>query len=343
MGYLVVGNPTAQSGKAASAIERAVRGLRERGVDADSLATEPEGRTIDLVTRAVRERRPEVVVYLGGDGTFNEVARGLLAADEPVPLGMLPMGTANNQGRSLGVTPGPRAIETNLDIIMAGHVVELDAGRCEALGSDGEVLEEIVFFDSIGWGMQSEILAKRNRDRAQVSKIPILKEIYRDQAVYAGATLDRFVASFVEPTKFTAEVVSGGDRHRYEGLTDLIISGTTVYAGEWITDRFAEPDDGLFELVPMQGRRDWASKVVRDLRVLPLFQEDLDRMGIEHAKGYSAADFVLTFERPRRENIASQVDGEEWRSGARFRITVLPNALPVIAPADFEPPWRFDR
>ncbi len=343
--HLLVGNPTAQSGKAAGYLERALAGLRERGVDARLLPTEPAGRTVGLVTRAVEAERPDVVIYLGGDGTFNEVARGLLAArgGATPPLGMLPMGTANNQGRSLGVRPGPGAIEENLDVILAGHLVHLDVGRCEALDEAGATRAEVLFFDSAGWGMQPEILAQRNRDRAEVAKIPVLREIYRDQAVYAGAALERFVASFVEPTKFSAEVTSAGETRRWEGLTDLVISGTPIYAGEWVVDRFAESDDGKFELVPMQGRRDWASKALRDLRVLPLFQEDLDVIGVTHAEGYSAADFDLRLSRPEREGIASQIDGEEWLAGERFRVTVLANHLPVIAPEGFVPPWRFDR
>ncbi|MBX3269916.1 MAG: hypothetical protein KF729_06625 [Sandaracinaceae bacterium] len=341
--YLLVGNPTAQSGKAAGYLERALAGLASRGVEARLLPTEPAGRTVGLVTRAVDAERPDVVVYLGGDGTFNEVARGLLAATHRAPLGMLPMGTANNQGRSLGVRPGPAAIEENLDVVLAGHVVNLDVGHCEALDERGAVRAEIQFFDSAGWGMQPEILAQRNRDRADVAQIPILRELYRDQAVYAGAALERFVASFVEPMKFTAEVTSGETTRRWEGLTDLIVSGTPIYAGEWVVDRFAESDDGKFELVPMQGRRDWASKALRDLRVLPLFQEDLDVIGVTHATGYSASDFRIRLSREGRAAIASQIDGEEWVAGEDFRVTVLANRLPVIAPRDFVPPWRFDR
>ena len=63
----------------------------------------------------------------------------------------------------------------------------------------------------------------------------------------------RVEPSFVEPTKFDAEILCDGQLHRYEGLTDVIIGGTAVYAGAWIMDRASEPDDGKFELVPMQG------------------------------------------------------------------------------------------
>ena len=31
---------------------------------------------------------------------------------------------------------------------------------------------------------------------------------------------------------------------------------------------------------------------------------------------------------------------EEWAPGQHYRVTVIPNALPVITPAGFVPPWR---
>jgi diacylglycerol kinase family enzyme len=341
--HLVVGNPSAQSGAAKAHLERAISGLTRRGARAELLATEPHGRTVGLVERAIRDRDPRVVVYLGGDGTFNEVARGILASGRRVPLGMLPMGTANDQGRSLGVRPGPDALEDNLDIILAGHVVELDAGRAEALDVYGALVREALFFDCIGWGIAPEILAQRNRDRVEVQEVPILREVYRDQAVYAGALLERFVASFVEPSKFAAQVVCDGRVIEYSGLTDVIVSATAIYAGEWVLDRFSEPDDGLFELVPMQGRRDWASKALRDLAILPLFQQDLDVIGATHSEGLKGARFELTFLHEGGRALASQLDGEEWVPGNRFRVTVMKNALPVITPAGFVPPWRFDR
>jgi diacylglycerol kinase family enzyme len=113
---LLVGNPTAQSGKARAGIDRALAGLASRGVRAMPLPTEPAGRTVGLVQAAITRERPDLVVAFGGDGTFNEVARGILAeagADGPAPpvrspttMGMLAMGTANDQARSFGMRPG---------------------------------------------------------------------------------------------------------------------------------------------------------------------------------------------------------------------------------------------
>lgn len=50
----------------------------------------------------------ELVVVAGGDGTFRNVARRVIGRH--VALTMLPMGTANNIGRSLGITAEPAAL-----------------------------------------------------------------------------------------------------------------------------------------------------------------------------------------------------------------------------------------
>ncbi len=339
--YLVVGNPTARSGRAEGYLARAVEGLRRRGQRAELLSTQPAGGTVSAVREAIERLAPDVVVCLGGDGTFNEVARGILASPSRPPLGLLPMGTANDQGRSLGVCPGPAAIEENLDIVMAGHLRELDAGECELVADSGEVTARTLFFDSIGWGMQPEILARRNEARARARRIPVLRELTHGRAVFVGATIERFLASLREPRAMGAVVVSGERTVEYRGLTDLIVSNTAVHAGDWVLDRFSEPDDGLFELVPMRGGLDWASKAVRDYAKLPLFQEDLDKLGITHSQGLTGASFDVRL--TGREAIPSQIDGDEWLPGNHFRVTVHEHALPVITPAGFRPPWRFNR
>jgi diacylglycerol kinase family enzyme len=339
---LLVGNPTAQSGKAQVRIDKALRAMARRGMDPELLPTEPAGATVQAVARRLdRDDMPAVlqVVYLGGDGTFREVASGILTAKVPRPLGMLPSGTANNQGKSFGIRAAASALEENLDTIQAGFIKHLDVGRIERLGADDSVLEWTWFFDSAGFGMQSEVLVQRNRDRGIVGTIPLLREFYRDQAVYAGAMLSRLIAGYLEPTRFAAEVTTDGTTWHFEDLTDLIVSGTPVYAGEWVLDRESLPDDGLFELVPMQGRRDMASKALLDLKALPIWREHVEALGLRHTKGYSGSHFDIHLLRPERALVAAQLDGEEWGVGDRYRIDVLPRLLPIIVPAGWVPTW----
>jgi len=298
------------------------------------------GMTIPRVCQAIDERPPRAALALGGDGTFAEVARGILLANERVPLGMLPAGTANDQGQSFGLTSGRAGLRRNVEVILAGHLTQLDVGRVSALGPDGKVRHHQPFFDSVGWGMQPEVLEVRNRDRTMIGQIPVVRDLYRDQAIYAGAVLNRYLASWVEPTKFVAEVTVDGQQQRFQDVTDIVVKGTAVYAGSWILDRDAEPDDGRFELVMIQGRRDWFVHALKDLAAVSLLHDNLKTLGITTTDSLPGAQFELRLHRPARRQIACQVDGEEWRAGNHFRVEVLPGALPLITPAGWTPPWR---
>jgi diacylglycerol kinase family enzyme len=338
--YLLVANPTAQSGQAEARIARAVRRIEARGHSLRLLPTEPGDRTVTLVKEAIDGDSFDGVIYLGGDGTFAQVAKGILAAAQPLPLGMLPSGTANDQGRSFGISSHEDDLDRNLEILDAGHLTHLDVGRVGRVGADGRIdaLEQV--FHSVGWGIQPEILSERNRDRKWVEQIPLVRDLYRDQAVYAGAAVKRTLASWVEPTKFDVQIIADGEGHSCEGLTDLVINATPVYGGAWVLDRDAEPDDGRFEVVPIAGRRDWAGRAIRDLAQSPIDQDEIASLVVPRVQGFSATEVELQFRRPQRTEIASQVDGEQWVCGHHFRLTVLARALPIITPKGFEPPWR---
>src|SRR5437016_4342542 len=102
---VLVANPTAQSGKAADWIRRARALLDKASVAHRFVATEPDGATVERVRDAIDREGARVVIYMGGDGTFAEVAKGILGSTHPreIAMGMLPTGTANDQGKSFGL------------------------------------------------------------------------------------------------------------------------------------------------------------------------------------------------------------------------------------------------
>ncbi len=343
---LLVGNPTARSGRAQGLIDRAAVGLRARGYAVDLQPTAPGGATVGRVTAAVDALAPTVVVALGGDGTFAEVARGLMAARARVPLGLVPAGTANDTAHSLGLvdrrsaSSASDALEPALDVVAAGAITRLDAGRVTALDAGGASRGEVLFFDSVGWGMHPDVLVSRNRDRDVVGQIPLLREVWRDEAVYAGALFGNWAASWVEPTKLDATVVVDGRAVRFEQLTDVIIKATAIYGGRWVLAPDSRPDDGRFELVPILGRRDMFAKLVGELAALAPLRQDLEALGVVGGTVIPGATFDLTLSRPGRPDVTCQVDGDPWLSGARYRVDVLRGAVDVLTPADFVPPWR---
>lgn len=324
--HLLVGNPTAQSGKNQERIDRALALLEAAGIDARLLPTLPHGGTVKAVKDALDDAAIKVVIAMGGDGTFREVGAGLYqsAARERVALGMLPTGTANDQGKSFGLEATADALERNVDVIRAGFETKLDVGVYTAGGTTD------YFFDSCGWGLSARVLAQRNKDRALVEQLGPLKELYRDHAVYAGAFLKTFLESYVVNDKLRIEAVLDGKPVVIDGVTDLIVKNTRVYAGAWVLAEDAQHDDGVFEIVPFQGKRDWASKAIIDLNGNPLTEQMLNEVGIEHSPMYRASSMDLTIIDPPNVPLAAQVDGEEWPANPRVKIDVARQGLRLI-------------
>jgi diacylglycerol kinase family enzyme len=324
--HLLVGNATAQSGKNQGRIDRARAYLERASVPCDFLPTEPLGKTTAAVARAIESNAYQCVIAMGGDGTFREVAAGILDSSrkDDVALGMLPTGTANDQGRSFGLDAGDASLERNLEVILAAKETRLDAGRLD---------EHIWFFDSVGWGLSARVLRERNAEREVVAHVPLLRDVYRDQLVYASSLLRVFLDSYVVPDKFDVEVTADGKTFQLEGLSDLVVKGTRVYGGAWVFDRKAVHDDGLFEIVPFHGKRDWASKAIVDLDANPISEEMLAAVGIEHSKVMSASRIVLDFRRWEGGAVwAAQIDGEELAATERVSIEVVQKALRLIVP-----------
>ena len=331
--HLLVGNPTAQSGRNQERIDRALALLEGAGITAELLATLPEGKTIEAVRAALEAGPYRVVIAMGGDGTFREVAAGLYTSErrEEVALGMLPTGTANDQGKSFGLQADEGALARNVDVISAAHETRLDVGIYRAGGASAA---PDYFFDSCGWGLSARVLAQRNKDRALVETLGPLKELYRDHAVYAGAFLKKFLESYVIEDRLRVVATLDGKRVELAGLSDLIVKNTRVYAGAWVFDETSRHDDGIFELVPFVGKNDWVSKAIRDLEFVPLNEDLLEELGLEHSKTLRASTMDLEiFEPEGGAPLATQLDGEEWPASRQVRIEVARQGIRLIIPA----------
>lgn len=135
MRTLVIVNPHSRSGATA----RRWRRLEPRLLAALPSAEVEHTRARRDAERIAREgvrAGIERVVVAGGDGTLNEVATGLLAAElgAYAQIGLLPLGTGGDFARMLGI---PRNLEAALATIAAGEERRVDAGRLQCRGPGG--------------------------------------------------------------------------------------------------------------------------------------------------------------------------------------------------------------
>ncbi len=332
---LLVGNPTAQSGRNARRINHARRLLTAASIDHDFLPTRPNGLTVPAVQRALAGGAYTAVISMGGDGTFADVAKGLLASGVDIPMAMLPTGTANDQGRSFGLDSGARDLARNVNVVAAGYTVPLDAGRITAFGSLDQPLGADTFFDSAGWGFSALVLRMRNQDRRLVNGVPILRDLYRDHAVYAGAFVRALMLATVEEHPFEAEVTTSAGTVYYENLTDLILKNTRIYAGMWVLDPTGSSEDGELDLVPFRGREELLTRGVIHHEQVPLDETNLHAVGLTLTPPLRSRWFDIRLHaRPLAQAPEAQIDGEEWIRADRYRVETVRHALRLVVPAE---------
>lgn len=132
------------------------------GLDVIVHATTSEEHAVATTLDGVAAGCPAIVAA-GGDGTFGLVARTILSAPGPgtadaLPaLGVLPLGSAMNVARSLGV---PRDLGAAASIIAEGHTRTIDVGELAggppffealAIGLHAELFAEAAAFDDGDW------------------------------------------------------------------------------------------------------------------------------------------------------------------------------------------------
>ncbi len=337
---LIVGNPSSRGGKAAKRIEKVQKLMSAKGIPFEFRSTLPNRETVTLVASAVADDGFRTVVYLGGDGTFYEVATGIVQSGmaSEVRLGMLPSGTANDQGKSFGVSSAAKALEENVNTILKGYTTSLDVPEVTAFSDDGLVLRRDLFYDSLGFGLSASILAQRNRDLEKTRSVPVLKHMYRDHVVYVRAALQELAVSLVSGDRFTAEVRVDETVHQLTNLTDLLVKNTLIFAGDWIVDVDARHDDGMVEIATFRGIGDWTSRVIVNHKKFPLKKDAMERIGISPPTPLRGRSIHLQLLRPAsEEKIPCELDGEEFIAANFFEIKVHPRLLTLIVPE--HPHW----
>lgn len=142
---VVIGNPTARGFE--RAVDAVLREAASRGVDA---RVEPTTQTDDGAAQArdALSIGADAVVAIGGDGTVREVASVL--AHTGLPLGIVPVGTANLFARNLALPL--RDVGAAARVAVAGATALVDLGRVVLTRADGTHEPERPFLVVVGVG-----------------------------------------------------------------------------------------------------------------------------------------------------------------------------------------------
>jgi YegS/Rv2252/BmrU family lipid kinase len=236
---LLIVNPGARQVAAQRELPALVQAaLREHDVASDLLLTAGPGEAEGLARRGARQGYDAVVVA-GGDGTVNEVVNGM--AGSGVPLGLVPLGTANVLGEVLGLRAG--------DIDGACRLVARGVPRAMDLGN----LNGRRFATMAGIGLDAVICAHTDSQWKQ----------WLGKLAFVGQSMETLAT--LRPWSFEAEI----DGQPFDGeMWCLFICNTPHYTWRIQMVPGAREDDGQLEFVLMRrGRRDELQRAIASLFV----------------------------------------------------------------------------
>lgn len=119
-------NPKARDGVSAKQWPEFETALIAAGFNVDLHQTKSPGHAIDIATELLEDNH-DMIVAVGGDGTFHEVAAALRGTGRR--LGILPIGTGNDFARAMGI---PHLdIQGAVDVLAEGIDHTVGAVRCE--------------------------------------------------------------------------------------------------------------------------------------------------------------------------------------------------------------------
>ncbi len=221
--FVVLCNPTAGSGRAASVLEDVCALLKKRAIAYRIEKTTLPGHATELARKAALSGC-HAIVGIGGDGTLSEIIAGL--TQRATALYFVPCGTGNDFVRMLNLPADPvAALEAQLD----GQETRLDMAtvNCKGFlnvagtGFDVEVLREVTRFKHVGKGL-----------------LPYLLGLI--------AALRRFKA-------FNAELVLDNGEVINRSFTIISIANGRYFGGGMKVAPLADVHDGLLDVMMIDG------------------------------------------------------------------------------------------
>ena len=249
--------------------------------------------TKDRLPELIRAARHEVdcVVLGGGDGTLNGAALAL--RESGLPLGILPLGTANDLARTLGL---PTAPEEAAAVILAGHTRRIDLGSVNGRP----------FFNVASVGLTVEIT--RRLDRATKKRLGRLAYAWTAIRVLLGHK------------RFSAIIRCGATIHRVKTMQVTVGNGR-FYGGGMVVSADAAIDDGTLAMYSLEP----------ESRLSLLWMARAFGAGEHEALPEVRTDRAPVVELVTRLPRAVSADGEIV-SLTPARFSVLPGAVTVYAP-----------
>lgn len=118
-------NPNAGNRRIRGAVDTVVSKFQKAGFKVSIYRSMAKGDMASYIKKYINNDNTDLLVISGGDGSVNEVVSAMMKQALTVPLGVLPLGTANDFSTLIGMPP---KIEDACDAIIRMEVKPVDVG-----------------------------------------------------------------------------------------------------------------------------------------------------------------------------------------------------------------------
>ena len=287
--------------------------LRNGGVEADLILAESREHAQEQVRQAIASGC-DTIFACGGDGTIHNVAQVL--ANSAVALAILPVGTANALAHDLGLPLGivgaaEAALRAVPRRVALGHVTYVDLQG---------ISDARYFLIAAGVGVDAHLFYKLHTGTKK--RMGMAAYYAKAWNLWFTYPMTRFVAEYAE---------TGSDAPRRADVTELMSIRIRNFGGvlqELAPGASLDRDDMRVVLCRTSSRLSYLAYVTRGL-----LRQRWRIPGIDLAYSTKVSCGYLSSSAPREQRkIYIEADGE-LLGMLPAEITVMPNALTLLAPA----------
>lgn len=243
---LFIINPVAGGGKA-KALVPVIKGKMDKlDREYEIILTKGPKEAIKLAEDKVDDY--DIVVAVGGDGTVNEVSRGVINKKKGI-LGIVPAGTGNDLAKLLGIPKNP---SDALELLCNGSVKLIDIGRANNYN----------FLNIGSIGFDADVV---------INNINVIKKIIKSKISYVISVIYTLIHYKAKEVEVTVDGKTIRDK-----ILLLAVGNGKYYGGGLPILPMAVPDDGYFDICLI-------SKVPK-IKFLLLFPSIFKGNHIEHQK-----------------------------------------------------------
>jgi diacylglycerol kinase (ATP) len=200
----------------------------------------------------IEPRQTDFIILAGGDGTIRRVAATLLSQrliDRKFPIGILPMGTANNIAKTLGI------LDTDHRVLVSSW--QAMRSKKFDVGIIFGIKKTPFFLESFGFGIFPALMQAMKSQPKETQETP-------EQSLYTAHTV---IKEIIEKARARyCKIVIDGIEHRGNFLL-VEIMNTSSIGPQLRLAPYADPADGHFDVVMIsEKQRDEFIAYVEGLR-----------------------------------------------------------------------------